>query len=31
MKEGVIGLNKFINGSVNFTNTFMKKNSEFSL
>ena len=31
MNEGVIGLNKFINGSVNFTNIFMKKNSESSL
>jgi len=31
MNEGVIGLNKRINGFVNFTNAFMKKNSEFSL
>ena len=31
MNEGVIGLNKLINGFVNFTKAFMKKNSEFSL
>ncbi len=31
MNEGVIGLNRFINGSVNFTKIFMKKKSEFSL
>ena len=31
MNEGVIGLNKRINGFVNFTNAFMKKNSESSL
>ena len=29
MNEGVIGLNKRINGFVTFTNTFIKKNSEF--
>ncbi len=27
MNEGVIGLNRFINGSVNFTKIFMNKNS----
>ena len=31
INEGVISLNKLINGSVNFTKTFMKKNSESSL
>ena len=31
INEGVMGLNKFISGSVSFTKTFMKKNSESSL
>ena len=31
MKEGVIGLNKDINGFVNFTKTLIKKNPESSL
>ena len=31
MNDGVIGLNNLNNGFVNFTNAFMKKNSEFSL
>tara|TARA_B100001121_G_scaffold165983_1_gene145078 strand:- start:114 stop:311 length:198 start_codon:yes stop_codon:yes gene_type:complete len=31
INEGVIGLNTFINGLVNFTNTFIKKNCESSL
>ena len=31
IKDGVTGLNKFINGFVNFTKAFIKKNSEFSL
>jgi len=30
MNEGVMGLNILINGLVNLTNTFMKKNSESS-
>ncbi len=30
MNEGVIGLNKRTKGFVTFTNTFIKKNSEFS-
>ncbi len=30
MNEGVMGLNKRINGFVNFTKAFIKKNSEFS-
>ena len=31
INEGVITLNIFINGSVNFTKTFIKKNPESSL